>query len=71
MKVFEEVTLLAISELVGLLTDDLILHTRFLFEDFKTVLFELVDLVEGTLFLEIFGLKIVPSDFAIKTDETL
>ena len=51
---------------------DLTFHTRFFFEDFEIfIFFAFVDLLDDTLVFERLGLKIVPSDLAIKTYETV
>ena len=47
----------------------LIFHTQFFLEDFKDVFFSFEDFLDDTFVFERFGLKIVPSDFAIRADE--
>ena len=45
-------------------------HIRYFFEDFEKDVFpSFLDLLDDTLVIEGFGLKSMPSDFAIKTVE--
>ena len=57
---------------IALLTRFLIFHTRFFFEDFEeNILCDSFCFLNDTEVFEDFGSKIVLSDLAMKTDETV